>query len=71
MYGMNVHKAVIEAGEEETGVAMHRVSEEYDSGEIVAQTTVPVMKSDTADTLAARVLDRVHEFSVEVISFRI
>lgn len=68
MYGMNVHKAVIEAKEHETGVTIHRVNAEYDSGEIVAQTTVPVLENDTPGSLAARVLEREHEFLVEVIS---
>lgn len=44
MHGMNVHTAVIKAKESETGVTIHRVNAEYDSGEIVAQTTVPVLK---------------------------
>jgi len=68
MYGMNVHNAVINAGETETGVTIHRVNAEYDSGEIVAQTKVPVIENDTPESLAARVLVREHEFLVEVIS---
>lgn len=68
MYGMNVHNAVIEANEKETGVTIHRVNAEYDSGEIVAQTTVPVLENDTAEILAAKVLKKEHEFLVEVIS---
>lgn len=68
MYGMNVHTAVIEAKESETGVTIHRVNAEYDSGEIVAQTTVSVLNNDTPEILAARVLEREHEFLVEVIS---
>lgn len=68
MYGMNVHNAVINAGEIETGVTIHRVNAEYDSGEIVAQTKVPVIENDTPEILAARVLEREHEFLVEVIS---
>lgn len=68
MYGMNVHRAVIEAHETETGVTIHRVNAEYDSGEIVAQAKVPVMPDDTAETLAERVLEKEHEFLVEVIS---
>lgn len=40
---------------------------EYDSGEIVAQTTVPVLDGDAPETLAARVLEREHTFLVEVI----
>ena len=68
MYGMNVHTAVIDAQEKETGVTIHRVNAEYDSGEIVAQTKVPVLEGDTPEVLAARVLEREHEFLVEVIS---
>jgi len=68
MYGMNVHTAVIEAKEKETGVTIHRVSAEYDSGEIVAQTMVPVLKNDTPEQLGARVLEKEHEFLVEVIA---
>ena len=68
MYGMNVHTAVIEAKEKETGVTIHRVNAEYYSGEIVAQTTVPVLENDTPEILAARVLEREHTFLVEVIA---
>ncbi len=68
MYGINVHRAVIEAGEKETGITIHRVNEFYDSGEIVAQVKVPVLPGDDPDTLAARVLEREHTFLVEVIS---
>ena len=68
MYGMNVHNAVIAGHETETGVTVHRVNSEYDSGEIVAQTKVPVKADDTAETLADRVLEREHTFLNEVIS---
>ena len=68
MFGMNVHNAVINAKEKETGVTIHRVNAEYDSGEIVAQTKVAVMENDTPEILAERVLLREHEFLVEIIS---
>ena len=68
MYGINVHTAVIAAKEKETGVTIHRVNAEYDSGEIVAQTTVPVYENDTPELLGARVLEKEHEFLVEVIA---
>ena len=68
MYGKNVHAAVIAAGESQSGVTIHRVSAEYDAGEIVAQTTVPVLEGDSVETLAARVLEREHTFLVEVIA---
>ncbi|HKM21091.1 MAG TPA: phosphoribosylglycinamide formyltransferase [Lachnospiraceae bacterium] len=67
MYGIHVHEAVIAAGEKVSGVTIHRVNNEYDSGDIIAQTEVPVLEGDTAETLAARVLKREHEFLVEVV----
>jgi len=68
MYGINVHKAVLEAAETETGITIHRVSAEYDTGEIIAQRKVPVLDGDTPETLAARVLAQEHVFIVEVLS---
>ncbi|RIH86302.1 phosphoribosylglycinamide formyltransferase [Calidithermus roseus] len=67
MYGMNVHKAVIEAGERESGATIHLVDEEYDHGAILAQTRVPVLPDDTPQTLAQRVLEREHAFLVETL----
>ncbi|MBQ8496208.1 MAG: phosphoribosylglycinamide formyltransferase [Clostridia bacterium] len=68
MYGIHVHTAVIEAKETETGITIHRVNAEYDSGEIVAQTKVPVLENDTPEILAARVLEREHTFLIEVLA---
>lgn len=56
MYGMRVHRAVIESGARVSGATVHHVSEEYDSGAIVAQWPVPVLPGDTPEALAARVL---------------
>jgi len=56
MYGARVHEAVIESGASESGVTVHLVDDEYDRGPIVAQWRIPVEKSDTAESLAARVL---------------
>jgi phosphoribosylglycinamide formyltransferase-1 len=58
MYGKRVHEAVLAAGETVTGVTIHTVDEEYDHGPIVAQCEVPVLKDDTVDSLAERVLRR-------------
>ncbi len=60
MYGIRVHEAVIAAGETESGVTVHLVTEEYDRGPILAQVTVPVMPGDTPETLAERVLVQEH-----------
>jgi len=55
MYGMNVHRAVLAAGERTSGATVHLVDEGYDSGPVVAQVRVSVEKDDTPETLAARV----------------
>jgi len=60
MYGIRVHEAVITAGETESGVTVHLVTEEYDRGPILAQVRVPVMPGDTPETLAERVLVQEH-----------
>jgi phosphoribosylglycinamide formyltransferase 1 len=61
MYGINVHKAVLAAGETESGATVHLVNEEYDRGRILMQLKVPVLRSDTPETLAERVLACEHE----------
>jgi len=55
MYGMHVHKAVIEAGETISGITIHLVNENYDEGDILFQATCPVLPNDTPDSLAARI----------------
>ena len=55
MYGMNVHRAVVENHEKETGVTLHFVNEEYDKGKIIAQTKVRVFKKDTPEDVSAKV----------------
>jgi phosphoribosylglycinamide formyltransferase-1 len=67
MYGMHVHEAVVSAGETESGVSIHVVDAGYDTGPIIAQTRVPVEPTDTAETLAARVLRREHTFFPETL----
>jgi formyltetrahydrofolate-dependent phosphoribosylglycinamide formyltransferase len=56
MYGMRVHRAVLESGTRVTGVSVHFVDEAYDRGAIIAQWPVPVFADDTEHTLAERVL---------------
>ena len=60
MYGARVHEAVIASGAQESGVTVHLVDDDYDRGPIVAQWRIPVEPSDTADKLAARVLNVEH-----------
>ena len=55
MYGMNVHRAVVENHETETGATLHFVNEEYDKGKIISQTKVRVCKKDTPEDVSAKV----------------
>lgn len=55
MYGINVHKAVVEAKEKYSGVTLHYVNSEYDRGDTIMQTIVKVLPSDTPEDLSARV----------------
>ena len=67
MYGHHVHEAVIARGAQWSGVTVHLVSEAYDEGPILWQRPVAVLSSDTAETLAARVLKVEHDTLWRVI----
>lgn len=55
MFGMNVHRAVVEYGCKLSGCTVHFVDNEYDHGPIIAQIPVDVHLDDTAEQLAARI----------------
>lgn len=59
--GLNTHQRAIDAGEKEHGASVHMVTPELDEGPVVLQAHVPVLKDDTAATLAARVLEQEHK----------
>jgi formyltetrahydrofolate-dependent phosphoribosylglycinamide formyltransferase len=67
-YGMNVHRAVIENKESESGCTVHVVTEEYDEGPILGQRKVPVKPTDTPSSLAKRVLKEEHELFPSIIA---
>jgi formyltetrahydrofolate-dependent phosphoribosylglycinamide formyltransferase len=71
MYGMRVHRAVIESGARVSGATVHFVDEAYDEGAIIAQWPVPVLPGDTPESLAARVLaveHRILPLAVEALA---
>ncbi|MCX4242332.1 phosphoribosylglycinamide formyltransferase [Paraliomyxa miuraensis] len=70
MYGEHVHRAVLQAGVPLSGPTVHRVSNEYDEGEILAHQPVPVLPGDDPHTLAARVLKAEHDLLWRVIRNR-
>jgi len=58
--GLHVHERMIDAGIKIAGCTVHFVSAEVDSGPIIGQAAVPVLPGDTAETLAARILEEEH-----------
>lgn len=58
--GLNTHQRAIDAGDLEHGATVHFVTEELDGGPPVLQAAVPILENDSADTLAARVLEKEH-----------
>lgn len=67
MYGARVHEAVIAAGAAHSGATVHLVMDEYDRGPLIAKWRIPVAKSDTAETLAGRVLQVEHVMYPRII----
>ena len=61
MYGKYVHEAVIAAHEKQTGISIHYVSEEFDSGRIIAQFSVAVLTDDTVETIQEKVHQLEHQ----------
>ena len=68
MYGMHVHRAVIAAGETESGCSVHYVDTGIDTGEIIAQSRCPVLPDDSPESLQARIAPLEHELLVSAIN---
>ena len=68
MYGDRVHEAVVAAGEKETGITIHYVSEECDGGAIIFHASVALDPADTPADVAAKVHRLEHRHYPEVIS---
>ena len=67
MYGMNVHRAVIESGEEESGITIHYVNENYDDGDIIFQARTEVYPDDTPEELAERIHALEYKYYPQVV----
>ncbi|MDP2089673.1 MAG: phosphoribosylglycinamide formyltransferase [Flavobacteriaceae bacterium] len=67
MFGTNVHQAVIDNKEKETGITIHYVNEHYDEGTIIFQKSVKVELNDTSETVAEKVHQLEYEYFPEVI----
>ena len=55
MYGMHIHKAIVDNKELETGITIHYVNENYDEGAIIFQENVVLSGKETAEDVAAKI----------------
>lgn len=67
MYGMNVHQAVVDNRESESGITIHYVNENYDEGKIVFQAKCDVLPDDTAEDVALKVHKLEYQFFPQII----
>ncbi|MFQ3666903.1 MAG: phosphoribosylglycinamide formyltransferase [Sphingomonadaceae bacterium] len=66
--GLDTHARALAAGDTEAGATVHLVTADLDSGPVLAQARVPILPSDTPDTLARRVLAAEHQLYPEAIA---
>ncbi|MDO5620380.1 MAG: phosphoribosylglycinamide formyltransferase [Paracoccus sp. (in: a-proteobacteria)] len=65
--GLHTHQRALDAGDAEAGATVHLVTPELDAGPILGQARVPVLPGDTAEALAARVLEQEHRLYPAVL----
>ena len=67
-YGIKVHEAVINSKEQQTGITIHLVDHDYDTGNIIYQEKIDVLRTDSPVSLGKRVLELEHKNYPKVIS---
>lgn len=67
MYGMNVHKAIHEKKEVETGISIHYVNNKYDEGKMIFQATTSIKPGDTVEDIAEKIHQLEQDHFPEVI----
>lgn len=67
MYGLNVHRAVIESGEKISGATVHLVDEEYDHGPIIIQESVELDPDETPESLQKKIQKIEHKIYPEAV----
>jgi phosphoribosylglycinamide formyltransferase 1 len=67
MYGMKVHNAVVAAGEKESGITIHYVSEVCDGGEIIFQARCSLLPTDTPEMVATKIHPLEYEYFPKII----
>lgn len=67
MFGNKVHQAVLAVGDKKSGASLHLVDGEYDTGPVLSQRSLDVLPDDTAESLAARVLELEHRLLTDTL----
>ena len=66
--GLHTHQRAIEAGDKVAGCSVHLVTAELDAGPVLGQEQVQIRENDTAETLAARVLEQEHRLYPRILA---
>jgi len=67
MYGMHIHRAIVNNKEKETGISIHYVNENYDEGGIIFQKNVLLTDEDTPETVAEKIHELEQKYFPEII----
>jgi phosphoribosylglycinamide formyltransferase-1 len=67
MYGMHIHRAIVNNKEKETGISIHYVNEHYDEGGIIFQKNVTLTEEDTPETVAEKIHELEQKYFPEII----
>lgn len=67
MYGMHIHRAIVNNKEKETGISIHYVNENYDEGGIIFQKNVVLTDEDTPETVAEKIHELEQKYFPEII----
>lgn len=67
MYGMHIHRAIINNKEKETGISIHYVNENYDEGGIIFQQNIALTDEDTPETVAEKIHELEQKHFPEII----
>ncbi|ANQ48306.1 phosphoribosylglycinamide formyltransferase [Flammeovirga sp. MY04] len=67
MYGINVHRAVVENKDTVSGITIHYCNQHYDEGQYILQATTPILKTDSPEEVGAKVLKLEHFYFPRVI----
>ena len=67
MYGMNIHNAIIENKEKESGITVHYVNKNYDEGRILFQKAIAINEKESSESLSKKVLKLEHSYFSKII----